>query len=93
MPFTGREVIAGGDPPKANDFAVASAVQLAQKNRERRGGEKNKTKNYDPGALQDKNCVWEQGLAKLRKEKIKLRAGSGVRGWGKWSQNHWITEC
>jgi len=57
MPFTGREVIAGGDPPKANDFAVASAVQLAQKNRERRGGEKNKTKNYDPGALQDKNCV------------------------------------
>lgn len=70
MPFTGREVISGDDLPKADDFAVDSAIQLTQKkNKERREKQTktNQTKNRVPGALQDKTVLWEQEVAKLCK--------------------------
>lgn len=38
MSFTGREVISGDDLPKADDFAVASAIQLTQKKTRGGGG-------------------------------------------------------
>lgn len=73
-------MISGEDLPKADDFAVASAVQLTQKNRERR--EKNpKPKYCVPGSLQGEAMhEKEQELAKLCKEKVKLRAWSGLLG-------------
>lgn len=58
MSFTGREVISGDDLPKADDFAVASAIQLTQKKtRGGGGGEPTPNQELGPRSTARQNCV------------------------------------
>lgn len=105
MSFTGREVISGDDLPKADDFAVASAIQLTQKKtRGGGGGNQPQTKNWVPGALQDKtvyeskrwqSCAnkrwsWELGLVCLAGEMMGSENAEGEKEGGRdGDRDHW----